>query len=136
MRIKVFTGEIDADAFGLFSRTIVADGYHSHETAPTIYFPEYQDTPKHPLQLFREIREEIINRIDMRRDLYILTYSNDVFNAVRCACKYCAYGEAKVYFAYRNNDMEIVKILADGKINDWPNDEFFGSLEVELTELL
>ena len=74
-------------------------------------------------------------RIHQDKDLFILTYSDHVFNAMRVEIRKAKFQGAKVHNILNDGSDVIAEIDEDGHLTTWV-DEIFDTWDNALTELL
>ena len=96
-------------------------------------YPEY--CVKHPKTLYEEVRKRVREHIEQDKDLFILTYSDHVFNAMRVEIRKAKFQGAKIHNILNDGSNVIAEIDEDGHLTTWV-DEIFDTWDNALTELL
>ena len=135
MKIEVVSGQPHANINDFFTNllrqnNVDVDGVSSKNY---LVFPEQNHT--HQQILFDTVREIVATYIDRDEDLYILTYSDHVFNAVRVEIKKHKLDNCVLHQILQNGTDECARIDNDGHLSHWANG-VFDTWDNALTELL
>jgi len=108
--IKIYTGQDQANVLKPFMHL------KKDENALVLCFPEMQIL--HPKTLYNNILKRVTDAIQAEKNVYILTYNDHVFNAVRIAIKKMGIsGECHQYL--NNGSVQIANIDSSGNMNIW-----------------
>lgn len=88
-------------------------------TQVVLEFPEIRDNPKHPKDVSDEVVKLTRNCINYNKDLYVSTYDDIVFNAIRIAISKESYTEGKLIGILNSGDEASAKILSTGGMSEW-----------------
>ena len=130
MRLVIMSGQPNANIKRKFSDLILNEHVNFEDI---LEFPE-RNTPQ-PKQLYDAIKTIVEERIYKNRDLYVLTYSEYVFNALRVEVKKHKFTGAKVHQIGADGSDTVAEIDVHGKLDVWVKDIFDVS-DFALMELL
>lgn len=95
--------------------------------------------PIHPMIKYTNMKQIVTNCISDNVDLYILTFSEIIFNAVRVAIATANFDNGMMYQLCNDENgdlnLSIANIDADGRLTHWEHG-IFDTLEISLDELL
>lgn len=137
MAIYVISGTANIDTNTLIEkfREFTSQEKFKDKGGVMFEFPEYSEK-QHPQNLFNDIKKLTKDCIKCKCNLFILTYNDHVFNAVRCSIKETSYEEGNCV-AYINTENQPItsKILKNGTLEYWENG-IFDMWEKALMELI
>jgi hypothetical protein len=129
MRIEVMSGQPKIKLDGIFCK-LVNDAQPN--TSIVCRYPEMEI--RQPRELFDYIKDLTESHIKNDRDLFILTYSDHVLNAIRVSVKHLEFHGAKVHQIRKDGYDVCAGIDADGRLTEWLPD-VFDVAETALLEL-
>lgn len=135
MKIEVVSGQPNAPIGEFFKKLLEENGLSEDRVLDKMYikFPEYRII--HPTTLQQEIREVVAQHIKDDKDLFVLTYNDHVFNAIRLEIKKHKFKNGRLYNVMTNGDSSVSLIDEDGRLSAWV-DGIFDTWDNALTELL
>lgn len=86
-------------------------------------------------ELYGEIRKQVKKYLEEDEDLFVLTYSDHVLNAVRVEIKKHGFKGGRVHQFTKDGDEVVAHILPDGRLDVWVPD-IFDVWEQALSELI
>ena len=135
MKIEVVSGQPHAPVGDFFKKLLAENCLSESDVLEKKYikFPEYRII--HPTILQQEIREVVAQHIKDNKDLFVLTYNDHVFNAVRLEIKKHKFQNGKLYNVLTDGTCVCSLIDEDGHLSNWV-DGVFDTWDNALTELL
>lgn len=124
MKLEVISGQPNVELKDKFREILKQNGINHEgiEQKNFMIFPEL--TICQPKMLYDSIRERVCKDIDNDNDLFILTYSDHVLNAVRVEIKKHKFIGGKVHQFQRDGNDICTDITQDGKLTEWVKDIF------------
>lgn len=119
MRLEIMSGQTEADLKEKFAALLKS---RSASEKNTIVFPEAE--VKHPKKIYEEVRRIVKDHIENDTDLFILTYADYVFYAVRLEISKHGFEGAKCHQILDSGDDVCVDILGNGDMVGWMTDIF------------
>lgn len=119
MKLELVSGQENASVGTIF-HNILADNGYDECNAPErnfMIFPER--TIHHPKTLYNSIRKRVRDHIESDSDLFILTYSDHVLNAVRVEVLHHKFEGAKVHQVTSEGIDVIANIETSGAMSEW-----------------
>lgn len=98
-------------------------------------WPEVCGRPKHPAKLHEEILSKVTEAIESSNDVYILTFNDTVFNAIRIAVARNKVEDAILHAVNPDGSINMTKMLSDGCLQSWFSG-VFDTWDNQLDEIL
>ena len=135
MKIEIVSGQPNANIHEFFTNLLSKNGICVDDVRGKHFmvFPEYRIV--HQQVLFEDIRKVVSEYIARGEDLYILTYSDHVFNAARVEIKRHKLKNCLLHQVLDNGTDACAYIDDDGHLSHWA-DGVFDTWDNALTELL
>lgn len=131
MKIEIVSGQPNAPVMEHFFRLCVENGAKEKDI---LLFPEKEVLNLNQLTLWKRTEYFIEKHFLEKSNLFILTYSDIVLNAVRIWIRKYECESAMLHQIKRNGEDVCCKINDDGSINVWVED-IFDAYERTLIEL-
>ena len=135
MKLEIITGQEEVEIENKFDDILYKNHIHDMKNATDyyIYFPEREIY--HQKRLYETVREIVKEHIESDKDLFVLTYSDHVFNAVRVEIKKHKFEGAKCH-QFLNGGVDLcADIDVNGRLTVWAED-IFDIWDQALIELL
>jgi predicted ATPase len=129
MKIEIVSGQPYADVESFFE-TLLPKYVNPHSV---FKFPEYRML--HPVRLLNDFREVVREHIEENKDLYVLTYSDHILNAIRLEVKKHKFNNANLHQIRDDGSDMLAFIDEDGMLSYW-EDNVFNLWDKALIELL
>lgn len=135
MKIELVSGQPNVDLKDKFKEILKQNEISDQDLEQKNFMIYPELNTRQPKMLYNSIRERVCEDIEKENDLFILTYSDHVFNAVRVEIKKHNFIGGKVHqFTQDGNDI-CADITQDGHLTIWA-DDIFDVWDKALTELL
>lgn len=122
MKIEIMSGQPAIDLNEYFHNLLTENGYNEDTQLNVMMYPErcvYQ-----PKELYDSVKAKVEETFKHHKDLFILTYSDHVLNAVRVVIKNHGFLNGKVHQITKDGKDVIANISSNGKLDVWLNDVF------------
>lgn len=134
MKIEIVSGQPNANIEKFFDELLRNDCASAEDkTCYVMRYPEHKIM--HPAKIVDHVRETVARYIENDKNLYIITFSDHVLNAVRCEVKKHKFGNAVCHQIMENGEDIPAYIDKDGHLSFWA-DGVFDTWDNALTELL
>lgn len=122
MKIELMSGQPDVEINNKFAELLQQNGYNITNTEHVMIYPELE--LKQQKIVYDTVRQQIAFHINQQKDIFILTYSDHVLNALRLEIKRHEFKGAKVHQILNDGTDVITNISNDGKLDVWCEDIF------------
>ena len=135
MKLEIISGQQNVEINTIFSNMLKENNICERNTSGNHYliYPELE--LHHPKKILHTVRKIVKDHIESDSDLYILTYSDHVLNAVRLEVKAHNFSGSRCHQIVENNIDICAKIDEEGRLDVWATD-IFDVWDQELLELL
>lgn len=124
MKLELMSGQPGAKLNTKFSELLKLNGYYDGdlEQKNFMIFPELE--LRQQKVIYDVVRERIRKHLETNNDLFILTYSDHVLNALRMEVKIHNFEGAKIHQLTKDGDDIVASISKDGRMDIWVDDIF------------
>lgn len=119
MKLEIMSGQTEVELKRKFTALLKKENISEKNT---IVFPEAEI--KHPKKIFEEVRQAVRDHIENDTDLFILTYADYVFYAVRLEISKYGFEGAKCHQILNSGDDVCADILKNGDMTNWVDGVF------------
>ena len=135
MKIEIMSGQPGVRLNEIFSNMLMNAGIDIKDADQEgfVIFPEHRI--EHQQVILDDMRKLVREYIKKDKDLYVLTYSDHIFNAIRLEIKKHKLDFCVLHNIMRNGCDVISAIDNDGHLSHWV-DDVFDTWDNALTELL
>lgn len=135
MKIEIMSGQSNVKLNDYFTELLDKNGIYVGDIKQDgfIIYPEYKIANQNVI--LKEIREKVAKYIAENKDLYVLTYSDHVFNAIRLEIKKNKLKGCVLHNVLDDGSDVLSYIDEDGHLSYW-QDGVFDTWDNALTELL
>lgn len=135
MKIEVMSGQPGVRLNEIFANMLANVGIDVHDADQEgfVIFPEHRI--EHQQVILNDMRALVADYIKRDKDLYVLTYSDHIFNAIRLEIKKHRLDFCVLHNIMRNGCDVISAIDDNGQLSHWV-DDVFDTWDNALIELL
>lgn len=124
MKLEIVTGQSDINIDDFFTGLLKQNNIDVEDLEQKHYLIYPERKIYHPKKLYDTIRKIVREHIELNSDMFILTYSDHVLNAVRVEIKNHNYEGGKCHQILNSGDDICADITNKGGLTRWANDIF------------
>lgn len=124
MKLELMSGQPGVELNTKFSELLKLNGYYDGdlEQKNFMIFPELE--LRQQKIIYDVVRERIRKHLETNNDLFILTYSDHVLNALRMEVKIHNFEGVKIHQLIKDGDDIVASISKEGRMDIWVDDIF------------
>lgn len=124
MKIEIMSGQPNVEINERFTELLKQNSYDAGDLEQRNFMIYPENDLRQPKKIYESIREKVKKHMEDGNDLFILTYSDHVLNAVRVEIKNHQFPGGKVHQIIATGEDIIADIGIDGRLDIWIEDIF------------